>query len=136
MSQIYETAPIAVDVAGAPVFLEVPFPSRISVKKVIVVQTAGALEDFTVELFNNGSVMALTPGPPMVPGEELYRVCPPLHSDAPGLLSRLGEDFVFYSHEETQDRPTVNRRVLYVRITPTSPAPKTYNVLLGAKADS
>jgi hypothetical protein len=145
MTKLYEISPLEIGAAGAPVVLAIPFPSRVTIQKLIVIQVGGTPENFTVELFNHapaaGGTDFSSPAPPLAGGnavvpEEIYRVCAPLTSDAPGKLSKIGVSFSFFSHQDQADGPlTVNRRVLYMRITPSTGQAKTFVVMIGSKAE-
>lgn len=148
----YETKPKAgiVIPGGETETLTVPFPPRSLISKVVVIQTAGAMDGFTVELFNHVDSLEATklsesssdPETHASIPLDCYRVGSPL--SVPSGQSRL----FYFSDEATgghgllffcQDSPRADRRGqnmpnLYLRITPNGSGSKTFAFCIGGES--
>jgi hypothetical protein len=147
MSAAYEIDPIpdvTLDAGDDRVWVEIDFPTRVFISKIIVVRTQGS-DAFTVELFNSKRPMEAEDDedpvslPDGVP-EDVYRVCPPLSSAGTKVQyfsdsASGGQGFSFFS----KDAPDATRiqgvgtRKIYMRIVVPAPAgsEQKYCVSLG-----
>jgi hypothetical protein len=134
-----------IDVNGDPVVLEIGWPHRSFITKIVVVQTEGVMEAFTVAIFNH-SVAAtnavisdsVSPGIGPVP-LDCFRVTHDISSDSPGSLIYLSEKtgsggFGVFSQEQLPTRSGRSDRV-YLRITPSTSNAKKFAVLLGGEKE-
>jgi len=125
--------------------VEVIFPSRGYISKVVVQQTNGAEANFTVELFNHKDALEGTESSASdSEGDQgkiplsCRRVGPVLNSDSLGILEYFSESrtggagFMFCN----MDTPIANRKVgkLYVRITPGGAGEQTYALTVGGES--
>ena len=120
----YEINPIPdveVEAGETEVWLEVEFPTRTIISKVVVIQTDGGANDFTVELFNSAKPRdGLPAGVP----EEMYLVGNPMVGTNGRLIhfsddATGGHGLAFFSLDP---RPagrviSVGIPILYIRIT-------------------
>lgn len=141
----YEIPPMAgVAVLGVPIVVEVDYPNRNVISKIIIVQTAGPLEAFTVALFNHpqvltGEVTSDSAGPEVgrIP-DDCYRVTPDLVAANGKLLyfadqASGGYGYLFFSHKTPFDRQGQGTRKLYVRITPVGGGAKLFSICIGGQ---
>lgn len=140
----YEAKPqVDVDIAGSPVVLEFPWPDRSVISKIIVVQTDGVAEAFTVGVYNHSQVQtghqvsdSDQPDVGKIP-DDCFRVTHEIPSDAPGTLLYFsdratgGYGFVFKSQEALDGRQGQAVRKAYVKITPAGSGAKKFAVTIG-----
>lgn len=146
----YETKPEAgvVVPGGQTKTLLLDFPARSLVSKIVVVQTAGTFDDFTVELFNHRDALEGTADSDSSSDSEsglrvpldCYRVGGPKTGTGGKLLyfsddATGGAGLMFYC----QDPPKADRqgqipRNLYVRISPAGAGDKTFAIVVGGES--
>lgn len=144
----YEIKPKVFDVPGGQtITLKIDFPARSFISKVVVAQMAGALDDFTVELFNHADALEGTQASDSSSAEtgdrvplDCYRVCNPLTGSGGKLLyfsdeATGGHGLLFYCQDTPRaDRQGQNGRNLYVRVTPSGAGAKKFALCVGGEA--
>lgn len=141
----YETKPVVVDVPGGQTkTVRLNFPARALISKLIVTQMTGALDDYTVEMFNHADAMEATEQSASssdADGQRLpldvYRVGNPKVGVA-GKLAYFSDEttggaglqFYCQDEENPQRRGQVQRN-LYVRISPGGTGSKSFAVCVG-----
>lgn len=149
MGLLYESPPrggIQV-MGGTSHVVELPFPSRSRVTKIVVEQTDGVVVGFDVDLFNHagaarGNNQSESDGAETGRiGAHCYRVANTLHGSG-GLLAYFSEEstggagWAFVS----QDPPDAtrgnrgNQRTLYVRISAQGSGAKTFSLCVGGES--
>jgi len=140
----YEMAPMAnIQVAADPVVVELAWPDRSTISKIIVVQTDGVKANFSVGLYNHSQVKDGTatsdsaqPDVGKIPND-CYRVTHEIPCDSAGQLVYFsdhetgGYGFVFKNMEHNSDRQGQARSKLYLMITPTTAGAKSFAVAIG-----
>lgn len=139
----YEAKPqVNVAVAGTPVVLEFPWPDKSVISKIIVVQTDGVLENFTVALYNHSQVLtgehtSDSEAPVGTIPDDCYRVTDDIASSSVGRLLYFsdratgGYGFVFKSQEDLAGRQGQSARKAYLKITPAGSGNKKFAVTIG-----
>lgn len=139
----YEAKPqVNVDIVGQPVVLEFPWPDRSVISKIIVVQTDGVAETFTVALYNHsqvatGNAESDSESPVGKIPDDCFRVTHDIPSDSAGRLTYFsdhatgGYGFVFKSQEDLAGRQGQSARKVYVKITPAGSGAKKFAVTIG-----
>lgn len=144
----YEAKPMAgIEVDSVPVVVEVPWPNRSVISKIIVVQTDGVQEAFTVALYNHpqvqtGEVTSDSVGPDIgrLP-DDVYRVTPNLVASSGGKLIYFsdqatgGYGYVFFSQKDLAGRQGQKESKLYVKITPVSAGVKSIALCIGGQKE-
>ena len=144
----YEMRPMGgiAAVGGTPTVVEIDYPSRALIGKIVCVQTEGADQGFTLALFNaegpaGGVAESETDGDESgVLPEDLYRVTPDLVAASGKVVyfseeSTGGVGFVFFSQERgTSAARLGNARKLYARITPGGSGSKKFALALGGQS--
>ncbi len=133
-------------VGGTPICVEIDYPSRALISKIVCVQTEGADQGFTLALFNAqrpcGGVAesdSLGDETGLLP-EDLYRVTPDFTSTDGKIVyfsdeSTGGAGFVFFSQEKNTSAARLgNARKLYARITPGGSGSKKFSLALGGQS--
>jgi len=136
MSVPYETSQGGLHVTGGDVgCFEIPFPSRVYLTKIVVVQTAGVPVNFDVDIFNRGDVCmgsSLSEEGEPLP-ESLFKVTPTLNGVA-GILEEFnGNGYSFHNQDTVVNGKT--KGALYLRISPSGGGVKEFAVSLAAKSD-
>lgn len=147
----YESAPKAgIDVAGVPHVEVVEWPHRSRITKVVVTQTTGVPEAFTVALYNHPQVSDGVQtsdsisdpdggGVGAIPDDH-YRVSDDLVAGANGKLLYFSEDnggygFGFFSQKLKDGRQGQRDSKLYVKITPTGGGAKKFVITIGGEKE-
>lgn len=145
----YETKPKAgILIAGGQTKTElVNWPSRSFISKVVVVQTSGNIDGFTVELFNHVDAMEGTERSDSSSdsdGDKIpldcYRVGSPMTTDDDKLLyfsdeATGGHGLQFYCQDvDRADRRGQKQPNLYMRITPSGSGAKTFAYCIGGES--
>lgn len=122
----------------------VDFPARSFISKIVVVQRDGAVDDFTVELFNHADALEGTEASASdASGEKVpldcYRVCSPLVGTGGRLLyfsdeATGGHGLLFFCQDTDPDRRGQVKRNLYLRITPAGAGNKTFAFCIGGES--
>lgn len=150
MSVPYETAPFVVEVGGGQVkTVQVNFPSRSLITKVIVKQIDGALGAFELDLYNHADALEGNEASQSADSGErfpldVYRVSPDgatvFTADANGYLeyfsefSSGGHGLMFFCQDESPaNRSKKNQPNLYVRISPSGSGDKKFVVVIGGE---
>jgi hypothetical protein len=144
----YEMKPLSglTAISGQPNCFEIDFPSRALINKIVVAQLDGAMDGFTVAIYNamrpclgvaesdsDGDETGNLP-------DDLYRVTPDLSTSSDRLVyfseeSTGGTGFTFFNQDKgTSAARLGNARKLYLQITPAGTGPKTFAVALGGMA--
>jgi len=143
MSVPYEIEPqVQIPAAGSPVVVEINWPHRSVISKIIVVQTEGVGENFTVALYNHsqvvdGAQVSDSVGPYVGKvDDDLFRVTPDLQATAGKLIyfseqATGGYGYVVFNHNEPPGRQKQRENKVYLKITPTGGSAKKYAVALG-----
>ena len=142
MSTPYENKPVGglVCESGAATCFAIDFPSRVSITKLIVIQTAGTHAAFTVDLFNNSdgcAGTATTDADGNAIGDDCYRVCDQQSGtvvDAVGTLVHFFSPEVIFFNQDDEHNLGQNRKI-YVKIDPSGAGDTTYSVVIGGMAD-
>jgi hypothetical protein len=126
---------------GGQTVLELGFPARCRLTRMVVKQTGGALTAFTVDLFSarKGAVLSASSGGADPDGDyaadpENYRVCRTVPSDEPGLLVKEWlSDTPLYENQD--GGPTSKKHRIYLEIeTPGSATGElTFDITLTAE---
>jgi hypothetical protein len=139
----YEAKPqVNVSVAASPVVLEFAWPDKSVISKIIVVQTDGVAENFTVVLYNHSQVMtgeatSDSEDPVGKIPDDCYRVTDDIVSPTPGKLLYFSDratgsyGFVFKSQEDLAGRQGQSVRKVYLKITPAGSGNKKFAVTIG-----
>lgn len=139
----YEAKPqVNVPVAGTPVVLTFDWPDRSVISKIIVVQTEGVAETFTVGLYNHsqvetGNQVSDSESPVGKIPDDCFRVTHEIPSDVAGKLLHFsdhatgGYGFVFKSQEDLPGRLGQAVRKVYLKITPAGSGNKKFAVTIG-----
>lgn len=135
----YESIPVVgIEVTGGQhVVVEVDFPARAAIDKVVVQQTDGVIANFEVKLFGRNIVLgnsdSVSDGDSagQVP-ESLYQHGPTL-SGTNGYLGHFPEVARSYVNRDpyAQGRQGMKTRKIYVRISPAGTGPKVFAVIVG-----
>lgn len=138
----YENTPLpGLKVNGGEVGTFVlPYPTRVRLTKVFVIQTAGDPVAYTVDLFNKAEAAADeslsdAEGPDTGPlSPELFRVGPVLSSSAPGVLQHFytADEPVFFISHDDQSGSIMDARRLHLRISPAGSGEKEFAVVIGS----
>jgi len=144
----YEIPPMAGIVAAdaTPIVVEIDWPDRSIISKIIVVQTGGTGEAFTVALFNHSQVSTGEATSDSVGAEvglipdDCYRVTPDLVATAGKLIyfsdqATGGYGYVFFGQKSLVGRQGQRIRKLYLRITPASSSAKTFALVVGGQKE-
>lgn len=143
----YEIPPMAgIAVDGVPHVEVIDWPHRSRITKIIVTQTTGVLEAFTVALYNHPQVDggeqtsdSLGDEVGAIPDDH-YRVTNDLVASAGGKLIYLAEDeggagFGFFSQKAKDGRQGQRDSKLYVKITPTGGGSKKFAITIGGEKE-
>lgn len=140
----YETKPaVSEEIEGtSPVVIEIDWPDRSVISKIIVVTTHGPGEAFTVALYNHpqvdtGEVTSDSIGEDVgsIP-DDLYRITPDLVATAGKLIyfseqATGGYGFVMFGQAQLDGRQGQKRRKIYMKITPVSGTAKKIGYVIG-----
>jgi hypothetical protein len=140
----YEIPPKAgIAATGTPIVEVIDWPDRSVISKIVVVQTEGVMEAFTVALYNHPQVEDGVQVSDSVGGEvgkipdDCFRVTPDLVAGAGGKLLYFSDEatggygYVFYGQKAKDGRQGQRASKLYVKITPTSGGAKKYALCIG-----
>lgn len=147
MGTPYEIPPMAgIPIGGTPVIVEIDYPNRGVISKIVVVQTSGTPEDFKVALYNHPQVMtgevtsdSIGPDVGRIP-DDCYRITPDLEGQAGKLLyfsdeATGGYGYIVFSQKQAPNRQGQGDRKIYAKITPTSSSSKTFALCVGGQKD-
>lgn len=142
----YEIKPMVnVEVLGVPVVVEVDWPNRSVISKIIVTTTEGVGEAFGVTLYNHPQVLDGVQVSDSVGGEgnvgkipdECFQVTPTLIANNLGRLLYFsdqatgGYGYVFFSQKDLTGRQGQATRKLYVKIWPVGAGVKKVAICIG-----
>jgi hypothetical protein len=134
----YEIAPLILNATGGVAKLwAIPFPSRVRLTRLNLIQTSGALVAFTVDLFSAGPSQGLTDAPQAL--DEIYRVSPTINSDVAGHMVHFFPDVdVYFFNQDAVNRPagaseSGQNRVIYMRLTPQGAGAQSYTLVMAAE---
>lgn len=139
----YEAKPqVQIDVGATPVIVEFQWPDKSVISKIIVVQTEGVAENFTVALYNHSQVMtgeatSDSESPVGKIPDDCYRVTDDIASTTAGKLLYFsdratgGYGYMFKSQEDLAGRQGQSARKVYVKITPGGSGNKKFAITIG-----
>lgn len=139
----YEAKPqVNIPVGATPEIIEFAWPDKSVISKIIVVQTDGVLENFTVALYNHSQVLTGSPTsdsetPVGKIPDDCYRVTDDIASTAVGRLLYFsdratgGYGYMFKSQEDLAGRQGQSARKVYVKITPAGSGNKKFAITIG-----
>jgi hypothetical protein len=145
MSVPIESAPMVnIPIDGTTVkVIEVDWPHRSVISKILAVVTDGAADAFTLAVFNHSQVQTGIPSSDSVGDEvgkipnDMFRVTPDLVAESNGKLlyfseqSTGGYGYVVFSNELRADRQGQKKNKVYVTITAATPGARKIALLLG-----
>lgn len=143
----YEIKPMSnIPLAGTPIVIEIDYPNRCVVSKIVVVQTSGTAENFSVGIYNHpqvmdGDVSSDTDGPDIGPiPDDCYRVTPELTATNGKLLyfsdqATGGYGYTVFSQKQETNRQGQGSRKIYLKITPASSGDKRIAICVGGQKD-
>jgi hypothetical protein len=144
MMQQYYECPEQVNLVvpgGQSVTFAIPYPTRVRLTRLSVIQTAGTPGNFTVDLYNQA-----VPNSPSAGGvDEMWRVAPTQSESSAGVMAvRFADVDVYFQNTDpdvflqvrSQNTPslisTQAHRKIYARITNQGGGSCTYSLVLGS----
>lgn len=141
----YEIKPmVGIDLVDTiPTVVEIPWPHRSVISKILVNQTEGVANPFNVAIYNHSQVQSGVQASDSVGPDigkitnDMFRVTPDLPANSAGKLlyfseqSSGGYGFVVFFQEDRSDRQGQKTNKLYVVITATTAGNRTVELLLG-----
>lgn len=122
---------------GQRTVLELGFPARCRLSKLVIKQTGGTLASFTVDVFNarKGGAVSASSGGDNPEGDyaldpDAYRVCPTIPSDAAGKLMKFwNNDGPVYENQDGGPSSKLHKIYLEIEV-PTGSGDLTLDVAL------
>ncbi len=147
MGAPYETPPFKVTVGGGESgAVQVRFPTRSFIHKIVVIQTLGTTESFNVELFSHADALGGTEASASSSDDDGNKIpldCYRVGSTKTGENGSLmyfsdeatgGAGLPFVCHDVDPGRQGQKLQNLYVRITPAGTGAKEFMVCIGGDA--
>ena len=139
----YETPPQVAEAVAGPTVIEVDWPDRSVISKIIVVTTEGTGEAFSVALYNHPQVESdevssdsIGPDVGRVP-DDLYRITPDLVANAAGKLIYFsdqatgGSGYMVFGQARLDGRQGQRQRKIWLKITPVTNTPRKFGYVIG-----